>query len=338
MKRLAAAGLALHIASAAAAPPGYLHRAEVRQFIAEMAVKHGFVKEELNLLFSRARFQPAIIKSMNRPADTPLGSWQTYRTLLVNSQRIDEGVQFWNRQAEPLRRAAAEFGVPEEIIVAIIGIETIYGRNVGTYRVIDALTTLAFDYPKRAEFFRSELENYLLFARDADIDVFKVKGSYAGAIGIPQFMPGSYRRFAIDYDGDGRINLALSAADAVGSIGNFLKAHGWARGEAAAYLAEVSGDDWHNLAAAGFSPLFRVADLPEFGVKLDAPLPADTPCALIVLESPGQPSEFRVGLQNFHVLTRYNRSSFYAMAVLELGAEIVRSRQQATGRIEVENP
>jgi membrane-bound lytic murein transglycosylase B len=338
--RLSAAALALHIATAAAAPTGYLQRAEVRQFISEMVVKHGFVRKELNLLFSRAQFQPAIIKSMDRPAGTPLNSWQIYRGLFVNSQRIDEGAQFWNRHSEALQRAAAEFGVPEEIIVAIIGIETVYGRNVGTYRVIDALSTLAFDYPKRAEFFRSELESYLLFARDAEIDVFQVKGSYAGAIGIPQFMPGSYRRFAVDYDGDGRINLAMSAADAVGSIGNFLKAHGWARGEAAAYLAEVSGNNWQNLAAAGVSPLFRVADLPLFGVKLDAPLPADTPCALIVLESPGQPSEFRVGLQNFHVLTRYNRSSFYAVAVLELGAEIVRSRQQAVGRIEVkkENP
>jgi membrane-bound lytic murein transglycosylase B len=338
--RLVTAVLALHIATAAAAPPGYLHRAEVRQFIAEMVAKHGFVRKELNLLFSRARFQPAIIKSMDRPAGTQMNSWQIYRGLFVNSRRIDEGVQFWNRHAQTLQRAAAEFGVPEEIIVAIIGIETVYGRNVGSYRVIDALSTLAFDYPKRAEFFRSELENYLLFVRDADIDVFQIKGSYAGAIGIPQFMPGSYRRFAIDYDGDGRINLAMSAADAVGSIGNFLKAHGWARGEAAAYPAEVSGENWHNLAAAGFSPLFRVADLPDFGVKLDASLPADTPCALIVLDSPGQSAEYRVGLKNFHVLTRYNRSGFYAVAVLDLGAEIVRSRQQAMGKNEAnkENP
>jgi len=322
----AAAALALQLASAAADSPGYQHRKEVKQFIAEMVKKHGFTRRELNRVFGKAQFQPAIIKAMEQPAETALASWQAYRALFLSPQRIEAGVQFWNRNAEPLARAAGEFGVPEEIIVGIIGVETTYGRNIGTYRVIDALSTLAFDYPKRASFFRDELENYLMFTRKAGIDPLRVKGSYAGAIGIPQFMPGSYRRFAVDYDGDGQANLATSPADAIGSIGNFLKAHGWTRGEAVAFSAEVSGESWRKLAGAGVMPVNRAADLPGFGVKPAVPLPPDALCALIELETPGQPSDFRVTLQNFFVLTRYNRSNLYAAAVLDLGAELARAR------------
>lgn len=322
---LAAAAVACHIAAAGAAAPAYAQRQEVRQFIAEMVEKHGFVKRELDFLFSRAHFEPAVIKAMTPPAEAPVRSWQTYRALFLDPQRIEAGVQFRARHAATLKRAAAEFGVPGEIIVAIIGVETVYGRNLGSYRVIDALATLAFDFPPRAEFFRAELENYLLYARDAGVDVFKVKGSYAGAIGIPQFMPGTYRRFALDYDGDGQANLEASAADAIGSVANFLKGHGWERDAPVALGAEVSGDNWRRLADAGIAPVYRAGDLSAFGVKPAAQLPADLPCALIELETPGAPSEFRVGLQNFYVLTRYNRSSFYAAAVLDLARAIAQA-------------
>ena len=322
-----AAALALQIGSAAAAEaPAYQHRKEVKQFIAEMVKKHGFARKELSRVFGKAQFQPAIIKAMEQPAETALASWQAYRALFLSPQRIEAGVQFWNRNAEPLARAAAEFGVPGEIIVGIIGVETTYGRNIGTYRVIDALSTLAFDYPKRASFFRDELESYLMFTRKAGIDPLRVKGSYAGAIGIPQFMPGSYRRFAVDYDGDGQANLATSPADAIGSIGNFLKAHGWAAGEPVAFAAEVSGEGWRKLAGAGVTPATRAADLPGLGVKPAGQLPPDALCALIELETLGQPSDFRVTLQNFFVLTRYNRSNLYATAVLDLAAELARAR------------
>ena len=322
-----AAALALQIGSASATdPPAYQHRKEVKQFIAEMVKKHGFTRRELSRVFGKAQFQPAIIKAMEQPAETALASWQAYRAIFINSQRVEAGVQFWNRNAEPLGRAAGEFGVPEEIIVGIIGVETTYGRNIGTYRVIDALATLAFDYPKRAQFFRGELENYLMLSREAGIDPLRIKGSYAGAIGIPQFMPGSYRRFAVDYDGDGTSDLATSPADAIGSIGNFLRAHGWARGEPVAFSAEVSGELWRKLVEAGVVPASRAAELPGLGVKLAAPLPPETRCALIELETAGQPSEFRVTLQNFFVLTRYNRSNLYAAAVLDLAAELARAR------------
>ncbi|HEY6242285.1 MAG TPA: lytic murein transglycosylase B [Burkholderiales bacterium] len=323
---LLAAALLLPGISAAAQPPAYAQRKEVRQFIEEMVKKHGFARKDLNRIFSQAQFQPTIVKAMEQPAETALASWQAYRALFLSPQRIEAGVQFWNRNAEPLARAAGEFGVPEEIIVGIIGVETTYGRNVGTYRVIDALSTLAFDYPKRAQFFRDELENYLMFTREAGIDPLRVKGSYAGAIGIPQFMPGSYRRFALDYDGDGQTNLATSPADAIGSIGNFLKAHGWTRGEPVAFGAEVTGEGWRKLVEAGVTPANRAADLPGFGVKPSVALPSETLCALIELETPGQPSDFRVTLRNFFVLTRYNRSNLYATAVLDLAAALARER------------
>jgi membrane-bound lytic murein transglycosylase B len=322
-----AAALAMQVGSAAAAdPPAYPKRKEVKQFIAEMVKKHGFTSKELNRVLGKAQFQPSIIRAMEQPAETALASWQAYRAIFISPQRIEAGVQFWGRNAEPLARAAAEFGVPEEIIVGIIGVETTYGRNIGTYRVIDALATLAFDYPKRAQFFRGELENYLMLSREARIDPLRIKGSYAGAIGIPQFMPGSYRRFAVDYDGDGLSNLATSPADAIGSIGNFLKAHGWARGEPVAFAAEVSGELWRKLTEAGVTPASRAAELPGFGVKPAVPISPDTRCALIELETPGQPSDFRVTLQNFFVLTRYNRSNLYAAAVLDLATELARAR------------
>ena len=306
--------------------PSYLHRGDVRQFMSEMVSRHGFSRKELGRVLGQAQFQPAVIKAMERPPESPLSSWLVYRAVFLNSQRVEAGVQFWNRHADAIRRAAAEYGVPGEIIVAILGVETVYGRNVGSYRVIDALATLAFDYPKRAEFFREELENYLVFAREMRIDPLAVRGSYAGAIGIPQFMPGSYRRFAVDYDGDGRADLAGSPADAIGSVGNFLRAHGWIRGEPVAFGAQVTGEAWRWLVDGGVIPVHRAGDLPEFGVKPAAPLPDEALCALIELESQGQPSDFRVTLQNFYVLTRYNRSSFYATAVLDLAADLVKAR------------
>jgi membrane-bound lytic murein transglycosylase B len=326
---LLVSALAVQTACVAAEPPAYHPRKDVAQFIEEMAQKHGFARRDLGRVFGQVQFQPAIIKAMERPAESPLASWQAYRAVFLSPQRIEAGVQFWNRHAEAIERAAKEFGIPGDIIVAIIGVETVYGRNVGTYRVIEALATLAFDYPKRAEFFREELENYLLFTREMRIDPLAIKGSYAGAIGIPQFMPGSYRRFAVDYDGDGRADLAASPADAIGSVGNFLRAHGWARGEPVAFGAQVTGEGWRKLVDGGVMPVHRAGGLAGFGVRLAVPIPSDTLCALIELETLGQASDFRVTLQNFFVLTRYNRSSFYAAAVLDLAAELARLRPDA---------
>ena len=302
----------------------YAAREDVRQFIAEMVEKHGFVGNELRTLFSRARFQPSVIAAITPPAEPRAKSWQAYRALFLTQERIEAGIAFREEQQEALARAAELYGVPEEIVVAIIGIETVYGRNTGNYRVIDALSTLAFDYPPRAEFFRNELENYLLYARDAGIDTLALKGSYAGAIGIPQFMPGSYRRYAVDLDGDGKQDLSGSFADAIGSVANFLNAHGWETGQPVAYSAQVQGENYRKLVDAGIKPVYRYGDLANFGVNAAGAAKADAPCALIELTTPGEPSEYLAGLTNFYVLTRYNRSSMYAAAVLEL-AQAVKS-------------
>jgi membrane-bound lytic murein transglycosylase B len=307
---------------AADAAARYAGREDVRQFIAEMVDRHGFVRKDLRKLFSQARFQPSIIKAITPPTEQRAKSWQAYRALFLTPQRIEAGIVFRERHREALSRAVELYGVPEEIIVAIIGVETVYGRNTGNYRVIDALTTLAFDYPPRAEFFRTELENYLLFARDAGIDPLGLKGSYAGAIGIPQFMPGSYRRYAVDLDGDGRQDLSSSFADAIGSVANFLQAHGWETGQAVAFAAQVQGENYRELVDAGMKPTFRYGDLADFGVSAEGKTTADALCALIELATPGEASQYLVGLTNFYVLTRYNRSSLYAAAVLELALAV----------------
>jgi len=312
------------------APPvqkPYAKRADVDQFIRQMVAQHAFVEHELKFLFARARREPAILAAIAPPRTAPMRSWLTYRARFVNEARAAEGAEFWRRNAQALERAAQEHGVPEEIIVAIIGVETVYGRQMGSWRVIDALCTLAFDYPPRAEFFRGELEQYLLFAREQALDVFSVKGSYAGAIGIPQFMPGSYRRFAVDFDGDGAANLRTSEADAIGSVANFLARHGWRRGEKIELPARVVGDAHRSLVDIGIEPKTSLAELRRYGVETRADLPLDTPVALIELESAGAPTEYRLGLRNFYVLTRYNRSVLYASSVHDLAQEIRNSRR-----------
>jgi membrane-bound lytic murein transglycosylase B len=331
MKRLSLFLLAalLLVPESHAAPPGqkpYGKREDVQGFIRQMAERHGFVEHELQFLFSRARRETAVLTAITPQKDPRARSWAAYRARFVTEARIAEGVEFWQRHAAALARAAQEHGVPEEIIVAIIGVETVYGRQMGSWRVIDALSTLAFDYPPRAEFFRAELEQYLLYARDAGIDVFSVRGSYAGAIGIPQFMPGSYRRFAVDYDGDGTIDLRGSPSDAIGSVANFLAQHGWRRGERVELPARVAGGNagqaHRELVDAGIEPKTPLADLKRYGVETRTDLALDTPVALIELESADAATEYRLGLRNFFVLTRYNRSALYAAAVFDLAQEI----------------
>jgi membrane-bound lytic murein transglycosylase B len=312
--------------SAPPSPTPYGKREDVQGFIQQMVAQHAFVERELKFLFSRARREPMILAAIAPPKTAPMRSWQTYRGRFVNDARIAEGAEFWRRNAAALERAAQEHGVPAEIVVAIIGVETVYGRQMGTWRVIDALSTLAFDYAPRAEFFRGELEQYLLFAREQGIDVFSVKGSYAGAIGIPQFMPGSYRRYAVDFDGDGAANLRASEADAIGSVANFLAKHGWRRGERVLLPARLvggnPGDAQRALLEAGVEPATSLAELRRYGVETRTDLPLETPVALVELENAGAASEYRLGLRNFYVLTRYNRSVLYASAVNDLAQEL----------------
>ena len=323
----------LALPGTAGAAENYAARLEVREFIGDMVRRHGFDARELHTVFSKARRLPQIIRAMTPQPGAPQRSWQAYRSMFVNESRVEAGVAFRLANATALERASQLYGVPEEIIVSVIGVETVYGRNMGAYRVIDALSTLAFDYPPRADFFRGELEQFLLHARETGIDVFGTRGSYAGAIGIPQFMPGSYRRYAVDFDGDGRPDLTASPADAVASVANFLKEHGWQRDQPIAAPAQVTGEAHRELLSAGIKPAHRVSDLAAFGVLPQEALPGELPCALVELETPGQRPEYWVGLDNFYAITRYNRSSFYAITVIELARAIAQaSEERAAGR------
>jgi membrane-bound lytic murein transglycosylase B len=324
-----AVGLAAAFAAPAVAQ-SYADRPEVREFVAEMVERHGFGQRELEQLFADARYLDSVL-TLITPLAPAERSWQAYREQFLTPRRIDAGAEFWRRHARALARAHAAYGVPPDIVVAILGVETEYGRITGSYRVLDALATLAFDYPRRAAFFRSELEQFLLYVRESQADAASVRGSYAGAIGIPQFMPGSIRRYAVDFDGDGRRDLRESPADAIGSVANFLRAHGWAAGEPVAAPARVNSERARVLAAGGVEPLHRAEDLRELEVEFDDTVDPDAPSVLIELATPDAAARYVVGFWNFYVLTRYNRSSFYAAAVLEL-AEAVKAAYAATSR------
>ena len=299
----------------------YAARAEVEAFVDDLAQRHGFVKAELKRVFAKAQRVDPVLEAIAKPAER-VRSWDDYRALLITERRITEGVEFWRKNRRTLERAEKKYGVAPEYVVAIIGVETFYGRNTGNWRVVDALTTLAFDYPPRAGFFRSELENYLLMVREAGWDVFAVRGSYAGAIGIPQFMPSSARRYAVDFDRNGHIDLQKSRPDAIGSVANFLKQHGWQRDADVAVQARVAGDAWREFVSGRFEPKHSLTELRSAGVEFDSPEPAGASAALVELSNLERPSEFRVGLRNFYVITRYNRSALYAAAVTDLAKEL----------------
>jgi len=321
---LVAAMLLLHAPCAAAQPGSYAARPEVREFIAELAASDGFDAKELRRVFASVRYQPAIIAAMSRPLIAP-PQWHEYAPRFLNPARVEAGVAFWRENAATLERAQREFGVPAEVIVAIVGVETNYGRNTGSYRVLDALTTLAFDYPRRAEFFRGELRQFLLLAREQGISPLLPSGSYAGAMGIPQFMPGSVRAYAVDFDGDGAIDLEHDAADAIGSVANFLLRHGWQADQPVMVAARIDAEDNAAVATldAGVAERRSLAEWVRLGVTGFA-IPDDLapdPVGLVMLEEPDAPS-YWLAFNNWYVLTRYNRSRLYASAVHALALAV----------------
>ena len=304
--------------------PAMSTRPEVQTFIDEMVTRNGFDRDELQKLFGRIQRVDRVIDLMTAPARPGARRiWSEYRARFVDDFRINEGIAFWRRNAAPVKLASARSGVPEAIIVAIIGVETVYGRHTGDFRVADTLTTLGFDYPARAPYFRGELEQFLLYTRENRIDPLTPRGSYAGATGLGQFMPTSLRRWAIDLDGDGRIDLLNSAADAVGSVGNFLKEHGWIEGKATHYgAAVVEPNRLDELVAAGPKPSFTVEQLYERGVRATDEVPVGDLLVLADLPEGDNPTRYVLGTENFYAITRYNRSYFYAMAVIELAAAL----------------
>lgn len=311
-----------------AASPEYLARPDVREFIESMREEHGIETAYLERALRAVRYQPTVIRlttPVPSSAPSPARSYANYRSRFLTPDLIAAGTKFWTEHAEYLDRAEQEFGVPPELILGIIGVETRYGQNTGSFRAIDALATIAFDGARRQDFFRNELKELLLLAREKRVDPLVIKGSYAGAVGLPQFMPSSYRRYAVDFDGDGEVNLRASAPDAIGSVGNYIREFGWIPGEPPKAPVRLLPGSESDL----ISGLDRVHDVLEAqlkGVVFSGREPPAGPISIFELPTPGKPSKYYAGFNNFEVVTRYNRSTFYASAVLELAEAIRKAR------------
>ncbi len=301
---------------------------EIAPFVGEMVKRHGFEREQLERLLDGVRVRPKILEAIRRPAESL--DWYQYYPIFITEARINKGEEFWRKHSDTLANAAREFGVSPEIIVAIIGVETFYGTRKGKYLVLDSLATLAFRYPRRSKFFRRELEQFLILARQENLDPGEVQGSYAGAMGIPQFISSSYRRYAVDFDGDGVRDLLKSEADAIGSVANYLKRHGWQRDGAIALPASVTGDEYKVLVKKGLKPHTPVSDMHNFGVVVLYASENQSRGTLIELTNKDD-IEHWVGLQNFYAITRYNHSSLYAMAVFQLAREISKRYRSVEG-------
>ena len=303
-----------------AALAGYGNEPQVQEFVAVMIEKHNFKREELLEVLGQAERRDDIIELMSKPAEKRL-AWYEYRKIFLTSSRIDGGVAFWKENADILAKAEEAFGVDPQVVVAIIGVETRYGSNTGRHRVLDALATLAFDYPPRSQFFTSELEQFLILAREEDIDLFSATGSYAGAMGYGQFIPSSYRNFAVDFDTNGKRDLWNSPMDIIGSVANYFHAHGWEDRAPVAVRAEVSGDDYQALLELGYKPNTALHVMRHDGVTPVTEMPDDLEAALLAFDQQDGP-EYWLGFNNFYVITRYNHSPLYAMAVYQLSEEI----------------
>ena len=322
--------------------PSYAHRADARALADDIAREQSLPRAWVRATLARAHQMPQlarlVLPAPPGPGGVPVRNWQLYRTRMVDDGRVQAGVEFWDRHARELARAEALYGVPAEIIVGIIGVETRYGREMGRYRVLDALTTLALDFPPehpraaaRTAFFRAELAAFLQQCHEQHVDPRKALGSYAGAMGIPQFMPSSFMRYAVDFDGDGHIDLSRSAADAIGSVAHYFQAYGWTPGMPTHYPVELDANpdrlDLQALLAPDIRPTFEAARFEALGAHLAGPGRSHAgPLALIELQNGGDPPTYLAGTENFYAITRYNWSSYYAYAVIELGQAVARAR------------
>lgn len=311
--------------------PTYAARADALAFADDVAERRNLDRDALRMAIAQARFLPQVPKLVLPPPAGQPKNWRAYRARFVEPVRIAAGVAFWRDHAQTLARAEADTGVPSEIIVGILGVETLWGRHMGDFRVLDALATLAFDFPAahpraaaRQAFFRDELEQFLALAQRTETDPTSPRGSFAGAMGLPQFMPSSQVRYAVDFDGDGRVDLK-SAADAIGSVANYLRAFGWKRGQPTHFSVQLDSTpaQLDSLLAPDILPSFSPERLRELGATAEPAAQSHPgPLALVELQNGAEPSSYVLGTENFYAITRYNWSSYYAMAVIELGRAV----------------
>jgi membrane-bound lytic murein transglycosylase B len=301
----------------------YAQRADVKSFINEMVEQHGFDRGYLESKFASAKRLDNVLESIAKPAEKEL-TWKQYRPIFVTDKRTNKGKKFIREHRAALQRAEKKYGVPVEIIAAIIGVESYYGRHTGRYTVFDSLTTLAFDYPKRSKFFKSELKEFLLLSKEEHIDVDEMTGSYAGAMGMPQFISSSYRRYAVDFDGDGKRDLWNSIDDVIGSVANYFSVHGWKANSSITHpviVTDTSVVRKNNT----LKPYATISQLKRQGVKIDSAVDKrldDKQLASLLKFAGRRGEEYWLGLDNFYVITRYNHSELYAMAVFQLSEEL----------------
>ena len=290
------------------------------KFISYMEKNHGFDPKELNLLFEKTIVSKSVLDAIRRPAEKKL-LWHQYREIFLNERRIKQGVEFWSNNELKLKEAEKKFGVPPEIITAIIGVETYYGRNSGSYRVIDSLNTLAFHYPRRSAFFLSELEQFLLLVREQNFNPEELKGSYAGAMGMPQFISSSYRNYAIDFDGDNVVDIWNNPNDAIGSVANYFFQHGWKNDEKIITKVVIKGEDYKNVLDGKLELNINKYDLEKYGILTNSDFDDGEKLKLFEFKLEDS-SEYWLAQKNFYVITRYNHSKLYAMAVHQLALKI----------------
>lgn len=308
----------------------FANNPNAQQFIDKMVNKHGFDRQQLQEILSQAKRLDSVLRLMDNQAPTtsvkppsgPNGAWLRYRKKFITPDNVQNGVVFWNQYEDALNRAWQVYGVPPEIIVGIIGVETRWGRVMGKTRILDALATLSFNYPRRAEYFSGELETFLLMARDEQDDPLNLKGSFAGAMGYGQFMPSSYKQYAVDFSGDGHINL-WDPVDAIGGVANYFKAHGWVKGDQVAVMANGQAPGLPN----GFKTKYSISQLAAAGLTPQQPLGNHQQASLLRLDV-GTGYQYWYGLPNFYTITRYNHSTHYAMAVWQLGQAVALARVQ----------
>lgn len=303
----------------------YQNNPAVDEFVAELTREHGFASEQLHTIFAQVARKQVILDAISRPAEK-VKPWKDYRPIFLTDSRISRGVDFWRQHEAILARAEKEYGVPAEVMVAIIGVETFYGGNTGSYRGADALSTLAFDYPPRAPFFRQQLKEFFLLVREQQLDPLSLKGSYAGAMGLPQFMPSSFRAYAVDFDHDGHIDIWNNPSDAIGSVASYFKHHGWRAGEPVVSRVKAHGPEVDQGLTEGIEPSKTVAELQALGWHNQDSLDPNSKVTAFRLQG-AEGDEYWFGLPNFYAITRYNRSVMYAMAVHQLSEQLARAKE-----------